>query len=72
MVGQPQQEGLAQPRLQGLTLLEGVDEQHCAGFGACRGGGFLESARIGVEEPAVHVHHATAGELGLPGGVAQQ
>jgi hypothetical protein len=72
VVGEPEQEGFAQPRLEGLALLEGVDEQHRAGFGARRGGGLLESARIGVEESCVHVHHAAADEFRLPGGVAHQ
>ncbi|MCX5000472.1 hypothetical protein [Streptomyces longwoodensis] len=72
MVDEPRQERLAQPRLQGSALLERVDEQQRFGFGARRGRGLLQPARIAVEEPAVHVHHAAAGQFGLPRGVAQQ
>lgn len=72
VVGEPQQEGLAQPCLEWLALLEGVDEQHRTGFGTRRGRELLEPARVSVEEPSVHVHHAAAGEFGLSGGVAHQ
>ncbi|MFJ6524782.1 hypothetical protein ACIQMZ_05870 [Streptomyces longwoodensis] len=72
VVGELRQERLAQPRLQGPALLERVDEQQRSGFGARRGRGLLQPARIAVEEPAVHVHHASAGQFVLPRGVAQQ
>ncbi|WP_290052177.1 hypothetical protein [Amycolatopsis solani] len=44
-LGQPEQEGVAQPRLERLAPLEGVEEQYGARLGAGRSGGLLEAGR---------------------------